>query len=228
MFVRRRCKIVSAESHEYWTLCESRRTAAGPRWEMVDVHGVRVERARDSGEAFLGLALWPRLGLHTLLADLIEPGGKEVPWPTVASLLAVAGFCGQRSELGIAERWYAHSAIEDLPGVGSEKAARGSFALALADVIEKPPQVVARLFCKNVACATDFGVEFVDALCHRNSGQPVNRGDSGPGHFGVSALRLDVRKLGDEHLASAAPVVPPLSRCSSPRMISSRLGKATR
>lgn len=172
MFVRRHRKIVSGESYEYWTLCESRRTAAGPRqrvvatlgkltgeepleeagweqldallegrlvarqmqlgepavrtapgarWEQVDVQGVRVERARDFGEAFLGLALWRRLGLHTLLAELIEPGEEEVPWPTVASLLTVARFCGQRSELGIAERWYAHSAIEDLLGVDPGK-----------------------------------------------------------------------------------------------------------
>jgi hypothetical protein len=94
---------------------------AGPRWEVVGVRGVRVERARDFCEAFLGLALWRRLGLHTLLAELIEPGEEEVPWPVVASVLAVARFCGQRSELGVAERWYAHSAMEDLLGVSWEK-----------------------------------------------------------------------------------------------------------
>ncbi|MEO7813422.1 MAG: IS1634 family transposase [Usitatibacter sp.] len=173
MFLRRHRKHAAGETYEYWTLCESRRTAAGPRqqvvatlgkltdeeareeagweqleslldgrpaaprqlplgaspqtaltgprWEVVDVRGVRVERARDFGEAFLGLALWRRLGLHTLLAQLIEPGEEEVPWPTVASVLAVARFCGQRSELGIAERWYAHSAMEDLLGVSWEK-----------------------------------------------------------------------------------------------------------
>ena len=173
MFLRRHRKHAAGETYEYWTLCESRRTAAGPRqqvvatlgkltggepreeagweqlealldgkpaaprqmrlgqspqaaltgprWELVDVRGVRVERARDFGEAFLGLALWRRLGLHSLLAELIEPGEEEVPWPTVASVLAVARFCGQRSELGIAERWYAHSAMEDLLGVSWEK-----------------------------------------------------------------------------------------------------------
>ncbi len=173
MFLRRHRKHAAGETYEYWTLCESRRTAAGPRqqvvatlgkltgeelreeagweqleslldgrpavprqlrlgespqtaltgprWEVVDVRGVRVERARDFGEAFLGLALWRRLGLHTLLAELIEPGEEEVPWPTVASVLAVARFCGQRSELGIAERWYAHSAMEDLLGVSWAK-----------------------------------------------------------------------------------------------------------
>ena len=173
MFLRRHRKRAAGETYEYWTLCESRRTAAGPRqqvvatlgkltggepreeagweqleslldgqpaaarqmrlgqppqtalegprWEVVDVRGVRVERARDFGEAFLGLALWRRLGLHSLLADLIEPGGEAVPWPTVAGVLAVARFCGQRSELGVAERWYAHSAMEDLLGVSWER-----------------------------------------------------------------------------------------------------------
>lgn len=172
MFLRRHRKAAAGENYEYWTLCESVRTAAGPRqrvvatlgkltgeepvneagweqlatlldgqpaprqmelgqrpapvpagprWELVDVHGVRVERARDFGEAFLALALWRRLGLHTLLEELIERGEEEVPWATVASVLTVARFCGQRSELGIAERWYAHSAIEDLLGVSYEK-----------------------------------------------------------------------------------------------------------
>ena len=156
MFLRRHRNRAAGETYEYWTLCESRRTAAGPRqqvvatlgkltgdepieeagweqlealldgrpavprqmrlgqspadalsgprWEVVDVRGGRVERARDFGEAFLGLALWRRLGLHSLLADLIEPGEEEVPWPTVAAVLGVARFGGQRSELGIAER----------------------------------------------------------------------------------------------------------------------------
>lgn len=154
MFLRRHRKHAAGETYyEYWTLCESVRTAQGPRqkvvatlgkltgeepqaeagwdelegllegrpaarqmelgprpapapegprWELVEVRGVRVERARDFGEAFLGLALWRRLGLHTLLGELIAPGQEEVPWPTVASVLTVARFCAQRSELAIA------------------------------------------------------------------------------------------------------------------------------
>src|SRR5262245_35148526 len=43
-------------------------------WERVNVRGVRVERARDFGEAYLGLALWRRLGLHRVLQELIEQG----------------------------------------------------------------------------------------------------------------------------------------------------------
>jgi hypothetical protein len=80
-----------------------------------------VERVRDFGQPLLGLALWHRLELHTLLSELIEPGEEEVPWPVMASLLTVARFCAVRSELGLAERWYAYSAMEDLLGVPGEK-----------------------------------------------------------------------------------------------------------
>jgi hypothetical protein len=89
----------------------------GPRWEQVDLRGVRVEHARDFGEVYLGLALWRRLGLHTLLAELVEPGQEEVPWPVVASILTVARFCAQPSELRVAEHWYQRTALADLLGV---------------------------------------------------------------------------------------------------------------
>jgi hypothetical protein len=95
--------------------------AEPPRWEQVDLHGVRVEGARDFGEVYLALALWRRLKLHTLLAELIEPGEEEVPWPLVASILTVARFCAQKSELGIAEHWYQRTALADLLGVRWEK-----------------------------------------------------------------------------------------------------------
>jgi transposase len=90
---------------------------SGPLWAQVDLRGVRVERVRDFGREYLALALWRRLGLHTLLRELIEPGREEVPWELTACILSVARFCGQRSELEVAERWYAHSALEDLLGV---------------------------------------------------------------------------------------------------------------
>src|SRR5262249_52487210 len=67
--------------------------------------------------AYLGLALWRRLGLHRVLQELIEQGRERVPWEQVASVLTVARFCAQRSELGIAERWYEQTALEDLLGI---------------------------------------------------------------------------------------------------------------
>jgi hypothetical protein len=88
-----------------------------PQWAQVDLRGVRVERVRDFGQAYLALSLWRRLGLHTLLAELIARGIESVPWDVTACILTVARFCGQKSELEVAERWYADSALEDLLGV---------------------------------------------------------------------------------------------------------------
>jgi hypothetical protein len=66
---------------------------------------------------YLALALWRRLGLHKLLNELIEPGREDVPWELTACVLTLARFCGQKSELEVAQRWYADSALEDLLGV---------------------------------------------------------------------------------------------------------------
>jgi transposase len=171
MFLRRNRRTLDGETYEYWTLCQTVRTARGPRqqivatlgkspgldhgtrhgweqvadllegrtaaprqpalgepwppspaapqtqWAQVDLRGVRVERVRDFGEVYLALALWRRLGLHTLLSELMEPGAEQVPWELTACVLTVARFCGQKSELEVAERWYADSALEDLLGV---------------------------------------------------------------------------------------------------------------
>ena len=92
-------------------------TSPSPQWAQVDVGGVRVEGVRDFGQIYLALSLWRRLGLHTLLAELMESGREEVSWELAACVLTVARFCGQKSELEVAERWYADSALEDLLGV---------------------------------------------------------------------------------------------------------------
>lgn len=91
------------------------------QWAQVDLRGVRVERVRDFGQIYLALSLWRRLGLHQLLRELIEPGREEVPWELTACILTVARFCGQRSELEVAQRWYADSALEDLLGVSFDQ-----------------------------------------------------------------------------------------------------------
>lgn len=61
---------------------------------------------------------WP--GVHQLLEELIEPGREEIAWADVAAVLTVGKFCGQASELGIAENWYARTALEDLCGIPVE------------------------------------------------------------------------------------------------------------
>ena len=92
-------------------------SGGGLGWETADLSKLRIERARDFGNVFLALALWRRLGLHELLAELIEPGREEIAWADVAAVLTVGKFCGQASELGIAESWYARTALEDLCGI---------------------------------------------------------------------------------------------------------------
>jgi len=97
------------------------RPGTAAQWREVDVRGVRVERVREFGEVYLALSLWRRLGLHTLLGELIPAGREEVAWETVACVLTVARFCAQVSELGVAERWYQRTALEDLLGLRWEQ-----------------------------------------------------------------------------------------------------------
>jgi transposase len=95
--------------------------SSGAAWRQVDVSGVRVERLRQFGRVYLGLALWRRLGLHTLLKELFEPGQEDIGWDVLACVLTLGRFCAQPSELSLAERWYDDTALEDLLGVPLEK-----------------------------------------------------------------------------------------------------------
>jgi len=92
-----------------------------PQWATVDVSRVRVERMREFGQVYLGLALWRRLGLDGFFNDAMEEGREEIPWATMACLLALARFCAPSSELQIAEPWYEKTALGDLLGVPAEK-----------------------------------------------------------------------------------------------------------
>jgi len=107
------CAPTPAQGELGQPLSESSRS----HWAQVDLRGVRVERVRDFGQVYLALSLWRRLGLHTLLRELIASGREEVPWELTACILTLARFCGQKSELEVAQRWYADSALEDLLGV---------------------------------------------------------------------------------------------------------------
>jgi transposase len=91
--------------------------AATPCWREVDVRGARVERVREFGAVYVALALWRRLGLHTVLRELQAAGREEVPWEAVACVLTIARFCAQPSELGVAERWFRRTALDDLLGL---------------------------------------------------------------------------------------------------------------
>lgn len=87
-----------------------------PQWAQADLRGASVERVRDFGQVYLALSLWRRLGLHQRLQAVLEPGREEVSWELTACIRTIARFCDQKSELEVAERGHAGSALEDLLG----------------------------------------------------------------------------------------------------------------
>lgn len=95
----------------------AQRPTATPLWRQVDVSGVRVERLRQFGRVYLGLALWRRLGLHELLRKALPPGQEDIGWDVIACVLTLGRFCAQPSELALAERWFEDTALEDVLGV---------------------------------------------------------------------------------------------------------------
>jgi transposase len=82
----------------------------------VRVNEVRFERVRQFGRCFLGLELWKRLGLDALFENLVDQERADVPWSRVAALLAINRLCAPSSELGIEQRWYPTTALDDLLG----------------------------------------------------------------------------------------------------------------
>jgi hypothetical protein len=44
-------------------------------------------------------------------SELMGEGREDVPWAEVADVLTAGKFCGQASELGVAEEWYAGTAL---------------------------------------------------------------------------------------------------------------------
>jgi transposase len=87
----------------------------------VELKRVRLERARQFGDVWLGWMLWRALRFDVLFEELIEAGREEVPWPAVASILVLARLTQPSSELHIAEDWYRKTALDDLLGVPMDK-----------------------------------------------------------------------------------------------------------
>jgi hypothetical protein len=87
----------------------------------VRVNQVRFERVRQFGSCSLGLELWKRLGLDRFWEGLVDEEAADVPWFRVAALLAINRLCAPSSELGIEERWYPTTALDDLLGMAEGK-----------------------------------------------------------------------------------------------------------
>lgn len=128
-----------------------------PQWAQVDLRGVSVERVRDFGQIYLALSLWRRLGLHQILKELIEPGREDVPWELTACILTLARFCDQQSELEVAQRWYADSALEDLLGVAFAQINESRLYRGLDGLHEHKDQLCQHLHERYQSW---FGIEF--------------------------------------------------------------------
>jgi transposase len=92
-----------------------------PEWVEVDVKHLRVERLRDFGGSWLGLAVWEKLGLSAFWQGVMAQGREEIPWSMMATILALLRLCEPSSELHIAEHLYGRSALGDLLGISAEK-----------------------------------------------------------------------------------------------------------
>ena len=80
------------------------RVADGEEQIKVRLKDIRLERLRDFGDVWLAWGLWRMLGLDGLLAKLLPQGREDVPWGTVAAILAIARFCEPSSELHIEQK----------------------------------------------------------------------------------------------------------------------------
>jgi transposase len=87
----------------------------------VRLKGIQLERLRDFGDVWVAWGLWRMLELDDLLEREIQPGREDVPWGTVAAILAIARFCEPSSELHIEEKWYRRTALDELLGVAPEQ-----------------------------------------------------------------------------------------------------------
>lgn len=88
--------------------------AQKPLWGEANLSGMRVERLREFGKPYVTLALWRRLHLHRFFEEYLPRGKERVGWDQIAFILSSGRFCEQASELALAERWYANTALEDL------------------------------------------------------------------------------------------------------------------
>jgi len=92
-----------------------------PEWVEVDAKRLRVERVREFGGPWLGLQVMGKLGLGAFLQAVLPIGREEIPWATMVQVLMLGRLCDPSSELALAERVYARTALGDLLGVPLEK-----------------------------------------------------------------------------------------------------------
>ncbi len=128
-----------------------------PQWEVADLANLHTTRVRDFGLPWLGLTLWHRLGFPKLLDEVMPEGKEDVPWHHIAAILTTARFCGQKSELGIAEHWYRTTALEDITGIPPEQINDDRLYRGLDQLGKRKEALCSHLMCRYREM---FGVEY--------------------------------------------------------------------
>ena len=99
----RRCSTAARRPQSNWSWANLRpRRRRGGRWTCA---ACAWNACGSLGASTWGLALWRRLGLHTLLRELLPAGEEDVGWDLTACVLTLGRFGAQGSELAVAERW---------------------------------------------------------------------------------------------------------------------------
>jgi transposase len=87
----------------------------------VRLKGVRVAGSRDFGDVYLALTLWRTLGLDELFERELPGGREEVPWGTMACVIAIARLLEPSSELHIEDHWYGRTVLAEYLGVEADQ-----------------------------------------------------------------------------------------------------------
>ena len=133
--LRKNRQRIDDETFECWTFCESVRTERGPRqrvaatlgklddndlragWDQIEALPDHRQPGPHQPDLPNGIPEDPPQRAAWELADLSR---VEVAWADVADVLTMGKPSDQASELGIAESWYARTALEQITGLPAE------------------------------------------------------------------------------------------------------------
>ena len=97
-----------------WTLQD--RVRAAPDAVTIRLGATSWRNPLPCGDVYAGLVLWQRLGLGALLAAKLHASRAEVPWATVAALMAVNRLVAPMPEWRMV-RWWRTTALPQLLGL---------------------------------------------------------------------------------------------------------------
>jgi hypothetical protein len=111
----------------------------------VRLKGIRIERSRQFGDAYLALALFRGTGLEELCESLVPQGKEQVGWSKMISVLVAARLCEPSSELHIAEDWYRRTALSELLQLPAEQVNKDRLYRALDELLPHKAAIEAHL-----------------------------------------------------------------------------------